>query len=221
MFERYTETARRVVFYARHEAQASGSEYIEAGHFFLGLLREDPALARFFPAGVDPRAVCREVKESIPLREPGPSVDLPLSHPCKRILAYGAEEGERLNSKVIGPEHLFLGFLRERSEVGRLLEKHGVELKTVRQQIRDQSAPTREEPPAAREYVGGGGWISNDLRPGQFSSTRMEDGAVVIETHRSFQSHEIIIIERLRMSDDGKTRGPKNEHQFTIALDVS
>src|SRR2546427_10121759 len=33
------------------------------------------------------------------------SVDLPLSHECKRVLAYGAEEAERLNHKHIGTEH--------------------------------------------------------------------------------------------------------------------
>src|ERR1019366_1446849 len=36
-----------------------------------------------------------------------------LSHECKRVLAYGAEEAERLNHKHIGTEHLLLGLLRE------------------------------------------------------------------------------------------------------------
>jgi ATP-dependent Clp protease ATP-binding subunit ClpC len=44
MFERYTEKARRVIFFARYEASMFGSSYIETEHVLLGLLREDPAL---------------------------------------------------------------------------------------------------------------------------------------------------------------------------------
>ena len=41
MFERYTERARRVIFFARYEATQFGSRTIESEHFLLGLLRED------------------------------------------------------------------------------------------------------------------------------------------------------------------------------------
>jgi len=50
MFERYTEKARRVIFFARYEASQFGSPYIETEHLLLGLLREDKALTnRFMP----------------------------------------------------------------------------------------------------------------------------------------------------------------------------
>ena len=42
MFERYTEKARRVIFFARYEASQFGSPYIETHHLLLGLLREAP-----------------------------------------------------------------------------------------------------------------------------------------------------------------------------------
>src|SRR5215831_11846708 len=45
MSERYTEKARRVIFFARYEASNYGSPYIESEHVLLGLLREDHALA--------------------------------------------------------------------------------------------------------------------------------------------------------------------------------
>jgi ATP-dependent Clp protease ATP-binding subunit ClpC len=45
MFERYTEKARRVVFFARYEAGQFGSQAIEPEHILLGLLREDKQLA--------------------------------------------------------------------------------------------------------------------------------------------------------------------------------
>ena len=50
MFEKYTEKARRVIFFARYEASQLGSRCIETEHILLGLLREDKALtSRFFP----------------------------------------------------------------------------------------------------------------------------------------------------------------------------
>ena len=48
MFERYTEKARRVIFFARYEASQFGSPYIETEHLLLGLLREDKALTNRF-----------------------------------------------------------------------------------------------------------------------------------------------------------------------------
>jgi ATP-dependent Clp protease ATP-binding subunit ClpA len=45
MFERYTEKARRVIFFARYEASQFGSPYIETEHLLLGLLREEDCFA--------------------------------------------------------------------------------------------------------------------------------------------------------------------------------
>ncbi len=51
MFERYTETARRVIFHARYEASKFGCEHIETEHLLLGILRADGFLAvRLFKA---------------------------------------------------------------------------------------------------------------------------------------------------------------------------
>src|SRR5262245_29754399 len=48
VFERYTETARRVIFFARYEVSQSGGMTIETEHLLLGLLREGGAVvARF------------------------------------------------------------------------------------------------------------------------------------------------------------------------------
>ena len=38
MFERYSEKARRVIFFARYEASRFGASYIETEHLLLGLL---------------------------------------------------------------------------------------------------------------------------------------------------------------------------------------
>src|SRR5215471_13238936 len=44
VFERYTEKARRVIFFARYEASQYGSQHIETEHLLLGLMREDNQL---------------------------------------------------------------------------------------------------------------------------------------------------------------------------------
>src|SRR5437868_13210433 len=103
MFERYTEKARRVIFFARYEASQYGSPYIEAEHLLLGLLREDHPLARkvLGSGGTPPEpsieSIKRKVSERGMLGKKFPtSVDLPLSNESKRVLAYAAEEAERL-----------------------------------------------------------------------------------------------------------------------------
>ena len=48
MFERFTEKARRVIFFARYEASQFGSPYIESEHLLLGVVREDKALTNRF-----------------------------------------------------------------------------------------------------------------------------------------------------------------------------
>jgi ATP-dependent Clp protease ATP-binding subunit ClpA len=108
MFERYTEKARRIIFFARYEASQFGSPYIETEHLLLGLLREDKALTnRFLRSHASVESIRKQIEGHTTIREKvSTSVDLPLSNECKRVLAYAAEEAERLSHKHIGTEHL-------------------------------------------------------------------------------------------------------------------
>ena len=95
MFERYTEKARRVIFFARYEASQVGSPYIETEHLLLGLLREDPGLLRRLVPNLDHQTVRAQIEKQTLKREFIPtSVDLPLNNESKRVLAYAAEEAE-------------------------------------------------------------------------------------------------------------------------------
>src|SRR5450432_1321162 len=143
MFERYTEKARRVIFFARYEASQFGSPCIETEHLLLGLLREDKALAnRFLRSSASVESIRRQIEAQTTLREKvSTSVDLPLSHECKRVLAYGAEEAERLNHKHIGTEHLLLGLLREeKCFAADILHERGLRLTQVRDEIQRSSS---------------------------------------------------------------------------------
>lgn len=138
MFERYTESARRVIFFARHEASEWGSPYIEPEHLVLGLLREARSLLdTLLLPGQGAEDLKRSVEGSLSRREKIPiSVDLPMSHSTKRMLAYAAEEAERLANKHIGPEHLLLGILREEtSTAAKVLAKYGMSVGDTRQKM--------------------------------------------------------------------------------------
>jgi ATP-dependent Clp protease ATP-binding subunit ClpC len=138
MFERYTEKARRVIFFARYEASQLGSPYIESEHLLLGLIREDKALAnRFLRSHAAVESIRKQIEAHTQVREKvSTSVDLPLSHECKRVLAYAAEEAERLSHKHIGTEHLLLGLLREeKCFAAEILHERGLRLATIREEL--------------------------------------------------------------------------------------
>ena len=142
MFERYTEDARRVLFYARYEASELGGVAIESDHILLGLLRRATGLtgeifARAQVSYDDVRAriharlgVCEKV---------GTSVEIPFSAETKRVLQYAAEEADRLKHNDIGPQHLLLGLLREdQASATSILTKHGLQSAAVREEIAKQ-----------------------------------------------------------------------------------
>src|SRR5437868_2170776 len=138
MFERYTEKARRLIFFARYEASQFGSPYIETEHLLLGVLREDKTLThRFLRSMASVEAIRRQIERHTTVREKVSTwVDLPLSNEGKRVLAYAAEEAERLSHKHIGTEHLLLGLLREeKCYAARILFEQGLRAATVRDEL--------------------------------------------------------------------------------------
>ena len=150
MFERYTEKARRVIFFARYEASEVGSPSIETEHFLLGLLREDKALSsRFLPSIDSVESIRQRIRALTTVRPKiSTSVDLPLSDESKRVLAYAAEETERLNHKHVGTEHLLLGLLRdENSLAATVLRERGLAIGSVREEVAARSAPSSDDSP--------------------------------------------------------------------------
>lgn len=149
MFERYTEKARRVIFFARFEASQYGSQYIETEHLLLGLLREDKAVAsRFLRTHGSIESIRKEIESRITVHERiSTSVEVPLTQECRRILNHATEEAERLGHKHVGTEHLILGVLREeKSLAAELLQRRGLRLADVREKLeRDASAQKQEK----------------------------------------------------------------------------
>jgi len=138
MFERYTEKARRVIFFARYEASHYGSPHIETEHLLLGVLREDRALLHSLLNTVPSmKRIRSDVEASIESRERiSTSVAVPLTQECKKALDYAAEEADGLGHRHIGTEHLLLGLLREEDcFAALLLTKYGVKLNDLREKL--------------------------------------------------------------------------------------
>jgi len=151
MFQRYTERARRVIFFARYEASQYGSPYMESEHFLLGLLREDWPLVKQFLGPNSSAAEFRpEIEKQITRRERIPtSVEVPLTDECKKILNLAAEESERLAHEHVGTEHLLLGILGvEGSLAARILRGKGLKLQAIRELLaRAPGSASRKAPP--------------------------------------------------------------------------
>lgn len=146
MFERFSEHARRAVFWGRHEATLLHSKQINPEHLLLGLLRDDKrGVSQISPGAAE--AIRRRVEQSTPQQDPGsPIIDVPLSDESKQVLVLAAKEADALQHMIIDTPHLLLGMLRiEDCTAAKLLRKHGLDYDTYRAALRDEGLG---EPPA-------------------------------------------------------------------------
>jgi enamine deaminase RidA (YjgF/YER057c/UK114 family) len=154
MFERYTERARRALFWARYEASQLGRLSIETEHLLLGLLREAKGVTGlvFTRSGLSIDLMRKEIEGRTIFQEKVPvSVEIPFSPELKRVLRHAAAEADGLLHDYIGAEHLLLGILREeRSVAASVLMEKGMRLDTVRAEV----VQARNERPAAHNTRG-------------------------------------------------------------------
>jgi ATP-dependent Clp protease ATP-binding subunit ClpC len=138
MFERYTESARRVLYFARYEASELSHTSIEPVHLLLGVLRASEGVTGklLAPSNVSYEAV-RGAVDAGPGEKPPTSVEIPFSRGSKHVLDYTAQEADRLGHSYIGTEHLLLGLLRqEQSAAFTILNEYGIRLDAVRDQLK-------------------------------------------------------------------------------------
>jgi ATP-dependent Clp protease ATP-binding subunit ClpA len=143
MFDRYTEKARRVIFFARLEASNYGSTAIGTEHILIGLLREDHALVRQFVGSVDLAAQIRAEVDKVVKRgeRVSTSMEMPLNAEASKVLKLASEEAERLAHRHIGTEHILLGILGLKdSFAASLLTTRGANAATIRERIAQGSA---------------------------------------------------------------------------------
>jgi ATP-dependent Clp protease ATP-binding subunit ClpA len=154
MWQRFSERARKVVFYAQEEAQRHGVGFVSTEHLLLGILRESDTTATrvMEKLGVSRKAVRDELLSHIPRAEPATFGDMSLTPRAKRVIDLAYDEARNLNHNHIGTEHLLLGMLKERDGLaGRVLQKMGLELQAVQVAVAEETKSVYHEASRSRQ----------------------------------------------------------------------
>ncbi len=137
MFEKFTERGRKVIIYAREEAEKRQNDYLGTEHLLLGLLREEESLPMVIlkKMGLSADELRMEVERNLPT---GSNIltfgDIPFTPRAKKVLELAVEEARLLGHSYIGSEHLLIGLIREEAGIaGKILRSLGANLLGVRQ----------------------------------------------------------------------------------------
>lgn len=137
MFEKFTEKGRKIILYAREEAERRNSEFLDTEHILLAILREEDSIpvAILRKIGIQPENVRYELEKRISSETSLLTYgEIPFSPRAKKVLEYAVEEARLLGHPYIGSEHLFLGLVKEEEGIaGKVLRNLGVNLLGVRQ----------------------------------------------------------------------------------------
>ena len=138
MFQRFSDSARRVVVLAQEEARKINHNYIGTEHLLLGLIQEGEGIAAraLESMHVELDAVRSQVVEIIGLGSTPPSGHIPFTPRAKKVLELSLREALQLGHNYIGTEHIMLGLLREGEGVAaKVLVKLGVDLERLRNHV--------------------------------------------------------------------------------------
>lgn len=197
-----TDECKRILKHAREEAEGLGHRHIGTEHLLLGILGESDCLAArlLIEAGVQLERVREELKKTTPAPESHPEFDL------------AAADRPAIHASVDQlPEHVL-------SRVKWILDRFIAQ-------------PTMPWPMSSAFGIGAQmARLQRDaegkMKDGRVSSTRHEEGAIVVETHQFLNGHQISTTERFRMSEGGEMLsysyevvGPKPEQQHKHAME--
>lgn len=138
MWQRFTERARRVVFFAQEEAGRLGENYVSTEHLLLGLVREnDSVAARILDRmGVSLGRIRSEIERQVTRGDGRLGQDMQLTPRAKRVIDLAYDEARNLNNNYIGTEHLLLGLIREgEGMAARVLQRLGVDIERTRKEV--------------------------------------------------------------------------------------
>lgn len=139
MWQRFTERARRSIFFAQEEAGRLGENYVSTEHILLGLVREDDssAVKILNRMNIKQSAIRKEIESQVTMGEGRLGQDMQLTPQAKDVIDRAYEEARALNNDYIGTEHLLLGLIAEGEGIGsRTLAKLGANIDQVRDIVR-------------------------------------------------------------------------------------
>ena len=138
MFQRFSDSARRVVVLAQEEARKLNHNYIGTEHLLLGLIQEGEGIAAkaLESFQINLESVRGQVVEVIGRGSSAPSGHIPFTPRAKKVLELSLREALQLGHNYIGTEHIMLGLIREGEGVAaKVLVKLGVDLERLRNQV--------------------------------------------------------------------------------------
>jgi ATP-dependent Clp protease ATP-binding subunit ClpC len=140
MFDKFSEKARLVIFFARGQASVFGTQEITPEFLLLGMLQQRPPLELSRLIGGDADhwdSLRKQIEEDIPRGNPVPlSADIPLSEELGRVFQYAIEELSGTGLETVQPGHLVIGILREEGcHAAELLRENGADLGLARQRM--------------------------------------------------------------------------------------
>src|SRR5208337_3642983 len=137
MFEKFTERGRKIIIYAKEEAERRNNDYLGTEHLLLAILREEDSIPITIikKMGLTVDEIKFEVEKNLPI---GGSLltfgDIPFTPRAKKVLELSIEEARLLGHNYIGSEHLLLGIVREDEGVaGKVIRNLGANLLAARQ----------------------------------------------------------------------------------------
>jgi len=115
VFERFTQSARRVIVLAQEEAGLLDHNYIGTEHLLLGLIAEgEGGGAQALGAlGIALPSARTEVEVMVRRGKTMPAGQIPFTPRAKKVLELSLLEARELGDQHIGTEHLLLGLVRE------------------------------------------------------------------------------------------------------------
>jgi ATP-dependent Clp protease ATP-binding subunit ClpA len=144
MFERFTNSARRVIFFSRNEALVAGATKMEPAHLVLGIMREAPDVFRQQMSGERFNELVETLRRHEPLTANSwPLTDVPLSDQSNGILVRAAELAPQ---GWVTPEALLLAIL-EQAPADAPLESFDITAQSVRAHMRANPAESYGERP--------------------------------------------------------------------------
>ena len=138
-FERFSESARKVLTRAQGEAQRLGHNYIDTEHLLLGLAQQESGVASKVLAnlGIPANKVQPAVEFLIGKGQKSSTTEeVGLAPRAKKVIEFAIDEARRFNASYIGAEHILLGLLREKEGIAyNVLENLGVTLEKAREEV--------------------------------------------------------------------------------------
>lgn len=133
----FSEHANKAMYIAQEECKRLGQALLDTGHMLLGILKENGIIYKYFEhENINLEEFTNEVEVAIGKVQAQDGVDgeVKLSPRAKKVVELSYNAAKEMQSPYVGPEHLFIGLLREAEGIAFIyLTKKGITINTFLQ----------------------------------------------------------------------------------------